>query len=79
MIKTIENLIKKSSGEKIDFGGEEYIFETNATVEEQEITDFEMKFKIDYFKFNSGELKKVSDYYKDQKLNYIILHHPHPL
>lgn len=33
--------------------------------------DFEMKFKIDYFKFNSGELKKVSDYYKDQKLKKI--------
>lgn len=33
--------------------------------------DFEMKFKIDYFKFKSGELKKVSDYYKDQKLKKI--------
>lgn len=33
--------------------------------------DFEMKFEIDYFKFNSGELKKVSDYYKDQKLKKI--------
>lgn len=33
--------------------------------------DFKMKFEIDYFKFNSGELKKVSDYYKDQKLKKI--------
>jgi hypothetical protein len=33
--------------------------------------DFEMKLEIDYFKFNSGELKKVSDYYKDQKLKKI--------
>lgn len=33
--------------------------------------DFEMELEIDYFKFNSGELKKVSDYYKDQKLKKI--------
>lgn len=33
--------------------------------------DFEIKLEIDYFKFNSGELKKVSDYYKDQKLKKI--------
>ena len=32
---------------------------------------FEMNFEIDYFRFNSGGLKKVSDYYKDQKLKKI--------
>lgn len=33
--------------------------------------NFEIKFEIDYYKFNSGSLKKVSDYYKDQNLKKI--------
>lgn len=36
------------------------------------ISEFEMEFKIDYFKFNSGDLKKVSDYYKDRNLRKIM-------
>lgn len=33
--------------------------------------NFEIKFDIDYYKFNSGGIKKVSCYYKDQNLKKI--------